>query len=191
MDDVSPIGQERFILTVTGKDHPGIVAGIANILCEYGCNIQELNQTVLGDEFAMILLVQPTREIDFQDLDNSLRECCKWLNVNHTLRIAEATSEGERCVAKDRVIITVLGSDKIGIIAGVASVLASMNINIVELSAAPYKLRDELLYAVVARVEADDMSMPALKTALEDCAKKLSVEIEVQSQNVFDVMHKI
>ena len=78
----------RFILTVVGKDHPGIIAGIANTLYEYECNIQEVNQTVLSDEFAMILLLQPTREIDIQGLENSLRECCEALEMTYTLRPA-------------------------------------------------------------------------------------------------------
>lgn len=176
-----------------GRDHPGIVAGIANTLYEYECNIQELNQTVLSDEFAMILLLQPTKEIDIQELDRSLRECCKLLEVTHTLRHSTSASNILPQLPKDRVIITVIGADRIGIVAGVTKVLAGMNINIAELSTAPsYVIHDRPQYTMIARVEVDDtVNMPALRRALEECAQSLSVDINVQSQEIFKVMHKI
>jgi glycine cleavage system transcriptional repressor len=182
--------QKRFILTVVGKDHSGIVAGIAKTLYEHGCNIQELNQTVLSDEFAMILLLKPTGDISIKELDEKLKQRCKELEVTHTLRPATITSAPQ--LPKDKVIITVMGSDRIGIVAGVTELLANMNINIVELSAKPFIIRDAPQYAVVARVEVEDeFDMFKLSKALEDCAKNLSVEIKVQSQDIFRAMHEV
>ncbi len=183
---------ERFILTVIGKDHPGIIAGISNVLFEYGCNINELDQTVLGDEFAMILLLQPTKNININELDESLKKQCELLNVTHFLRSASMIAKTDTQSKKDRLIITALGSDKIGIIAGITNVLADMNINIIDLSAKPYKIYDETQYAVVARVEVDeDFDILNLTKALNECADQLSVDIKVQSQEIFKAMHKI
>lgn len=182
---------ERFILTVVGKDRPGIIAGIANTLYEYECNIQESSQTVLSDEFAMILLLQPTKEIDIQQLDKSLKKTCEPLAVTHALRVA-TPAPASSPPPKDKVIITVIGADRIGIVARVTGVLADMNINIVELSTAPYLIRDVPQYAMIARVEVDDeVDMHALRRALEECAQSLSVNINVQSQEIFDAMHKV
>lgn len=184
---------ERFILAVVGKDHPGIIAGIADTLYRYECNIQELSQTVLSDEFAMILLLQPTKKIDIRELEESLEECCETLEVTYTLRSTELASGFSPSLSADRVIITVIGADRIGIVASVTKVLADRSINIVELSTAPsYKVHDVPQYTMIARVEvSDDVDMLALKNALEDCARSLSVEINVQSQEIFNAMHKI
>ncbi|MFC1718337.1 ACT domain-containing protein [Candidatus Poribacteria bacterium] len=192
---------ERFILTVVGEDHPGIIAGIAGTLYEYECDIQELNQTVLSDEFAMILLLQPTRETDIQELNESLEKCCEALEVMYTLRPATLASnplpDEDECVgtpsSMDKVIITVIGADRIGIVAGVTEVLADMGINIIELTTAPsYMIHDEPQYTMIALVEVDDcIDMPVLRSSLEDCARSLSVEINVQSQEIFNAMHKI
>ena len=192
---------ERFILTVVGKDHPGIIAGIAGTLYEYECDIQELNQTVLSDEFAMILLLQPTREIDIQELNESLEKCCDALGVMYALRPAtlapNALNDEDECVgtasSTDKVIITVIGADRIGIVAGVTKMLADMGINIIELTTAPsHTSYDEPQYTMIALVEMDDhIDMPALRSNLEDCAQSLSVEINVQSQEIFNAMHKI
>jgi len=186
------MSQERFILTVIGKDHPGIVAGIANTLYEYKCNIQELSQTVLSDEFAMILLLQPTSDLDTQKLNESLKRRCEGLGVTHALRTATIVPVSTTQPPKDKLIITMIGSDKVGIVAGVTSILADMNINIVELSAKPYTDHNMIQYAVVARVEVEnDTDMLNLSKALEDCAKTLSMEIRVQNQEIFSAMHKI
>ncbi len=183
---------ERFILTVVGKDHPGIVAGITDVLFKYGCNIQELNQTVLSDEFAMILLLHPTKEINIDELNKSLKDRCEILGVSHNLRPATTSANITPKATKEKVIITVIGSDKIGIIAGVTKVLADMNMNIIDLSAEPSVIHDIPQYSVVARVEIDEYTdMIKLKKALDECAKKLSVEIEVQSQDIFRAMHRI
>ncbi len=184
---------QRFILTVVGKDHPGIIAGIADTLYEYECNIQELNQTVLSDEFAMILLLQPTGEIDIQELNESLRGRCEELEVTHTLRKATAAPDFSPSSPKGKIMVTVIGADRIGIVAGVTKVLADRDINIVELNTAPsYMIHDQPQYTMIARVEVDDdVDMPELRSALEDCAQSLSVEINIQSQEIFNAMHKI
>ena len=53
-------------------------------------------------------------------------------------------------------------------------------------------IHDVPQYTMIARVEVnDDVDMPALKNALEDCARSLSVEINVQSQEIFNAMHKV
>ena len=190
---------ERFILTVVGEDHPGIIAGIAGTLYEYECDIQELSQTVLSDEFAMILLLQPTRELDIQELNVSLAERCEALDVNYTLRpvtlVSDSLPATDDCVSssKDKVIIAVIGADRIGIVAEVTKALADMGINIIELTTAPsYIVHDESQYTMIALVEVDDcVDMPALRSNLENCARNLSVEINVQNQDIFDAMHKI
>jgi ACT domain-containing protein len=47
---------ERLIVSVFGVDHPGIVAGVSQILAEAGCSIIDINQTVVQGKFAMIII---------------------------------------------------------------------------------------------------------------------------------------
>ena len=47
----------KAIVTVTGKDKTGIIAGVSAALSEYGVNILDISQTVLQEYFAMIMLV--------------------------------------------------------------------------------------------------------------------------------------
>ena len=47
----------RAVVTVTGKDKKGIIAKISTFLSERGVNIEDISQTILGEYFAMIMIV--------------------------------------------------------------------------------------------------------------------------------------
>lgn len=52
---------ERMIISVFGVDHPGIVAGVAQILAQAGCSIVDINQTVVQGKFAMVIIANTAR----------------------------------------------------------------------------------------------------------------------------------
>ncbi|MBQ8375029.1 MAG: ACT domain-containing protein [Clostridia bacterium] len=47
----------RAVVTVTGKDNKGIIAKVSAFLSEKGANIEDISQTILGEYFAMIMIV--------------------------------------------------------------------------------------------------------------------------------------
>jgi ACT domain-containing protein len=52
---------ERIIISVFGVDHPGIVAGVSQILADAGCSIVDINQTVVQGKFAMVIIANTSR----------------------------------------------------------------------------------------------------------------------------------
>ena len=52
---------DRLIISVFGVDHPGIVAGVSQILAEAGCSIVDINQTVVQGKFAMVIIANTER----------------------------------------------------------------------------------------------------------------------------------
>jgi ACT domain-containing protein len=62
---VAPQSQEgssdRMIISVFGVDHPGIVAGVTQILAEAECSIVDINQTVVQGKFAMVIIANTSR----------------------------------------------------------------------------------------------------------------------------------
>jgi ACT domain-containing protein len=65
LSGVSPKPQEgssdRMIISVFGVDHPGIVAGVSQILAEAECSIVDINQTVVQGKFAMVIIANSSR----------------------------------------------------------------------------------------------------------------------------------
>ena len=50
----------RAVVTVTGKDKKGMIAKVSAFLSERGANIEDISQTILGEYFAMIMIVDIT-----------------------------------------------------------------------------------------------------------------------------------
>lgn len=56
-ESVRPEGSaDRLVISVFGMDHPGIVAGVSQILAAAGCSIVDINQTVVQGKFAMVII---------------------------------------------------------------------------------------------------------------------------------------
>lgn len=52
---------DRMVISVFGVDHPGIVAGVSQILAEASCSIIDINQTVVQGKFAMVIIADTSR----------------------------------------------------------------------------------------------------------------------------------
>ena len=51
----------KAIVTVIGKDKPGIIAAVSGMLAGHNINIEDISQTVLQGNFTMIMLVSLDR----------------------------------------------------------------------------------------------------------------------------------
>lgn len=47
----------KAVITVIGKDKPGIIYKVSKILFEKGLNIEDISQTIMQDYFTMIMMV--------------------------------------------------------------------------------------------------------------------------------------
>lgn len=47
----------KAVVTVVGKDKPGIIAGVANTLADHNINILDVSQTIMSDIFTMSMLI--------------------------------------------------------------------------------------------------------------------------------------
>jgi ACT domain-containing protein len=73
----------RLIISVFGVDHPGIVAGVAEILSEAQCSIIDINQTVVQGKFAMVIIADASRsQSSIADLKDRLRSEGEKLGVH-------------------------------------------------------------------------------------------------------------
>jgi len=72
----------RMIISVFGMDHPGIVAGVSQILAEAGCSIIDINQTVVQGKFAMVIIGDTSRARESTtELKERLRRAGEQLGV--------------------------------------------------------------------------------------------------------------
>ncbi|MEJ5919378.1 ACT domain-containing protein [Corynebacterium sp. H78] len=63
------------IMTVTGTDHPGIIAAVATGCAELGVNIHNVSQTLMDQYFTMILQVAfDESTLDIETFQNKMHE---------------------------------------------------------------------------------------------------------------------
>ena len=74
---------DRMVISVFGLDHPGIVAGVSQILAEASCSIIDINQTVVQGKFAMVIIADTSRARESTaELKDRLRNAGQNLGVN-------------------------------------------------------------------------------------------------------------
>ena len=86
-------------------------------------------------------------------------------------------------------IVTVIGRDRVGIIAAVCGKLAELNVNILDITQTILKGNFTMVMSVdagTANVEFDQLA-----TALEKLGEQMSLSIRIQREEIFDAMHRI
>ena len=63
----------HFAVTVISKDRPGIVADISEVLYRLGCNLEDSSCTMLGGDFAIILIVSHEKPFTRSKLTDEFR----------------------------------------------------------------------------------------------------------------------
>ena len=73
----------RAVVTVTGKDKKGIIATVSAFLSERGANIEDISQTILGEYFAMIMIVDVSSiEVELSALAKECSELGKQIGMS-------------------------------------------------------------------------------------------------------------
>ena len=87
-----------------------------------------------------------------------------------------------------QVIVTVIGTDKVGIIAQVTTALANLDVNILDVSQTI--MQGAFTMMLLAKIP-DDASFKTVKQQLTALGDKIGVEIKVSRQEIFDTMHRL
>ena len=88
-----------------------------------------------------------------------------------------------------KAIVTVIGSDQVGIIARVSGVLASHNVNILDITQTI--LQDTFVMVALVDLSAATSSFLDVQDALSASGEEIGMSIRMQRQDIFEAMHRI
>lgn len=125
---------EQLVITALGADRPGIVDELSDVLLSHGLNIEDSRMSVLGGEFAILLLLSGTGEA-INSLIGDIASLEKSLGMKLTTKITRAKSAGDNLTYYS---VTVESIDHPGIVHKLASFFSSQQINIRDLSTERY-----------------------------------------------------
>jgi glycine cleavage system transcriptional repressor len=171
-----------FLLSAIGQDRPGLVAELAQLVYDSDANLEDSRMTILGSDFAVILLASSGTA----GAADRLLLGAKRLERDHGLTILLRALEGQPrgpVPAPGHVAMRVraAGADKAGIVAGVCRVLAEHAVNIADLATqsrpgeggSPHY---EMSMMVEVPVRLD---LQQLRKALDAEADRLMVDVEL------------
>jgi len=88
-----------------------------------------------------------------------------------------------------RAVITVIGKDKIGIIAKISGVLAEHKVNILDISQTI--MQEMFTMMMLVDISSTVLPFTALAEKLDDAGKELGLQVKIQHEDIFDSMHRI
>lgn len=170
-----------FALSAIGPDRPGIVADLAELIYECDCNLEDSSMTILGSEFAVLLLLTG----EAPEVERRLSTACKRLEWEKRLTVFFRPLDGEpvpySVSQRARPFeLQAVGVDKAGIVARVARCLATHRINITHMSTSsrPEPGTGTPIYSMRIRMDVpDSVSVNTLQSELDDVAAALHVDL--------------
>ena len=88
-----------------------------------------------------------------------------------------------------KAIVTVVGKDRVGIIAGVCTALAKYNVNVLDISQTV--MQGYFTMMMATDVSASTVPMAQLAAELENIGKEMGLSIRIQREDIFEAMHRI
>ena len=88
-----------------------------------------------------------------------------------------------------KAIVTVVGKDRVGIIANVCTALANFNVNVLDISQTV--MQGYFTMMMATDVSAANLPMAKLATEMENLGKQMGLSIRIQREDIFEAMHRI
>jgi glycine cleavage system transcriptional repressor len=172
----------HFAVTIISKDRPGIVADTTEVLYRLGCNIEDSSCTMLGGDFAIILIVSHEKPFAKGRLVEEYKGLQERTGLSTYVR---ALSETEVCPVKEEgelCLVSVYGSDQPGIVYRVTRALADRKVNITDLNTRLIGTKEEPVYVLMLEaILPAGMAVEDVSELLENLRKELNVEITARS----------
>ena len=170
--------QTNLVLTVIGRDRPGLVSAVSETIAAGGGNWLDTRMATLAGQFAGMLLVEIAPE-----KADGLVASLKGLETRG-LRLIVERSAGEAPFAGRTLSLELVGLDRPGIVRDVSGVLAANNVSIVELESERVSgsFSGEAMFKARARLLLPEGLDPEeLRDALEALANELMVDLDLDA----------
>jgi glycine cleavage system transcriptional repressor len=161
------------------------------MLSQHRCNIEDVSQTILQTEFAGIFVASIPDSISEEELLSSLMHELSPMGLSVHLKAMTRTREWTP-PESEPFVITTLGPDRIGLVAGITAILADFGVNITSLKAV-FRGGDNphhniMIYEVDIPVSVEHN---IFRPALQERAKELGLEVNLQHRNIFETIHRV
>jgi len=183
---------QKMIISVLGKDRPGIIAAVTKILFQKDFNIEDVSQTILQAEFSGIFIATGPDQVSPEDLRSALETATRSMNLHYHVKVLDPQPGSWTACPCEPFIITTRGPDRKGLVAQVTELLAAHNVNVTQLQAV-FRGGDEpgrnvMIYEVDVPADRD---LGKLRQALRLKGEELGLVVSIQHKNIFEAINRI
>ncbi len=172
----------HFAITTIGTDRPGMVAAVSGSLSREGCNLEDSTMSILGGQFAILLVIDAPATETVAGLQAALAEPARDHGlIVHVTQVADDPDTADRTSLWT---VAVYGADKPGIVHGITTLLADAGANICDMSTRVTGDTPERLYAMVIDIELPpDADAVELGRLLDERATVLGVKASIHASD--------
>ena len=184
---------EWIAVSVIGRDRPGIVASVSRVLYQNRCNIEELSQTAIRGQFAMILIVSASDREVLSGLKSDVAELAREFDLDINLRKIKPEEltpydSGET----EPFVITARGEDRPGLVYGVTEVLAERAINITHLDVRVTPVGSKQEHIQLFEVDIPKgVNLDLLQEKLRKRGQEMEVVVDLRPRDISRAMNRI
>ena len=170
----------QFAVAAIGRDRPGIVAAVAEVLLDHGANVEDSQMTILRGHFTMTLIVSledPAGAAAAEGLKQGLDTVRERLGLE-ALSVSQVEHLGAMAPEPSH-MVSVYGVDHPGIVHAVSAALAEESVNITDLTTRVFSGEGETpVYAMMIEVAiSPDLDPADVERRLRAIAAEQSVEL--------------
>lgn len=175
-----------YAIFVIGRDSTGIVADITKALYELGANINDSSHTIIGNQFAMLLLISVEGACDTGKVQHFFKGISEKRGLTvHVHELKEQDIQRKGSDPGQLCVIHLYGADKPGIVYQVTNLLATNKVNITDLSTRRFGSDKNPIYIMYLEAEVPyDVDTKELGQSLNKLASDLNVEIKYELEEV-------
>lgn len=119
------------MVTVVGRDRPGVVSALAGVLVELGCNMSDTQMAVLQGYSSMMVVTDAPDSLCAEEIEAALTKAME--EVGHAVWVRPLEASRGNVPAGRRWLVSVHGADRPGVVFEVTRLLAEAGINVIDL----------------------------------------------------------
>ncbi len=180
---------KTFVISVMSKDRPGIIADIATVIYGLGGDLADLNQSVLGGYFTMILIAEFDKKVSKKILMDEFGAIESETTIEAIVKEIDLDSEVlVQILPAETYILTAQGDNRKGLVKVLGDFFFKRNINVLDLVTT--KLNER--YTMIFQVDLTEVaSMKVLREELDLLAKFETLEVVLQHNDIYMATNEV
>ena len=169
------MSNHEVVVAVIGLDQPGVIACVSSVITRLGCNIREMTQSTLHEQFAGIYLVDKPQELSNETLNAEIEKAVALKKMRLTIVTRDYEEPSGEPVPSEPFVISVYGPDRNDIVATFSHIFGAQQINM-------------QVFEVSIPTDLDTRS---LHRVLLERAKSLGLSLTMQHRDIFEAVHRV